>query len=73
MDGALRNCRRFGFTRVDLRFNGSFRSEVLLGTNGAAAWSLAIPLADDSFLSLVHGFGGAPSPAVLMPFAEVLH
>jgi UDP-GlcNAc:undecaprenyl-phosphate GlcNAc-1-phosphate transferase len=66
-------CRRFGFTRVELRVNGSFRSEVLLGTDGAAGWSLSIPLADDSFLCLMHGFGGAPSPAVLMPFAEVLH
>lgn len=64
-------CERFGFTRVNLLVNGNFRSEVLGRTNGAAVWSLAIPLADDSFLCPMHGFGGAPSPAVLMPFAEV--
>ena len=36
-------CGRFRFTRVDLRVNGSLRSEVLGSMNGAAVSSLAIP------------------------------
>jgi UDP-GlcNAc:undecaprenyl-phosphate GlcNAc-1-phosphate transferase len=66
-------CRRFGFTRIDLRINGSFRSEILAETNGAACWSIEIPLADDFLLCLKRGFGDAPNPTVLTPFAEVLH
>ncbi len=66
-------CRRLGFTRVGLRVNGSFRSETLVETNGAACWSIEVPLADDSFLCLTRGFGGAPNPTVLTPFAEILH
>jgi UDP-GlcNAc:undecaprenyl-phosphate GlcNAc-1-phosphate transferase len=66
-------CRRLGFTRVDLRVNGSVRSETLTEMNGAPCWSIQIPLADDSFLCLTRGFGDAPNPTVLAPLAETLH
>ncbi len=66
-------CRRFGFTRIELQVNGSSRSEIFVDTNGAACWSLEIPLADTSALCLRHEFEGTPNPTVLMPFAEILH
>ena len=66
-------CRSLGFTRVDLRVNGTFRSETLTETNGAPCWSLKIPLADDSFFCLTRAFGDTPNPTVLAPLAEALH
>jgi UDP-GlcNAc:undecaprenyl-phosphate/decaprenyl-phosphate GlcNAc-1-phosphate transferase len=66
-------CRRFGFARVALRMNGTFRTRNLMPTSGADCWNIEIPVPDDSMLCLTGPFGLASNPTVLVPLAEILH
>lgn len=66
-------CRRFGFSRVDLRMNGNFRTKSLVTTNGAECWNIQIPIPDGSLLCLTGAMGTGANPTVLTPLAEILH
>jgi UDP-GlcNAc:undecaprenyl-phosphate/decaprenyl-phosphate GlcNAc-1-phosphate transferase len=67
------SCRKFGFTRVELRWDGRRFEETLVDTNGNAVWFLDIPVAGGGHLRLARCFGESQVPTILVPFAESLH
>ena len=67
------SCRKFGFTRVELRRDGRRFEETLVDTNGNALWYLDIPVAGGGHLRLARCFGESQVPTILVPFAESLH
>ncbi len=67
------SCRKFGFTHVELQWNGRCFEETLLDTNGNAVWYLDIPLDGGGHLRLARCFGESEVPTILVPFAESLH
>jgi UDP-GlcNAc:undecaprenyl-phosphate GlcNAc-1-phosphate transferase len=70
--GAVREaCRKFGFTRAELRVNGHRFEEIFDDTNGDPTWGLDIPL-PQGHLHLTRCFGESRVPTVLVPFAETL-
>ncbi len=67
------SCRKFGFTHVELQWEGRRFEETLVDTNGNPVWYLDIPVAGAGHLRLARCFGEAEVPTILVPFAESLH
>ena len=65
-------CRKLGFTRAELRVNGSHFSDCLVETNGDATWDIHIPLLEGGYVKLTRRFEAEGNPMVLAPLADAL-